>query len=195
MPRSSNLNRAEILARAMHYFWEHGFGSAPIDALVVDIGTTRFSLYQQFGSKLGLYIAALDHYSDTVVTQAAMLLSGSDSGLARIHNYFEFLIKSAQRSNSLTHGCLMANTMVEFGSSDAQISAKVDRHFERITRGMQQALRDAKQEGQINIENINLKQQAIHLAIFAQGLWLRARAGESASRLRQASKTAISMLN
>jgi AcrR family transcriptional regulator len=135
MPRSSNLNRAEILAKAMHYFWEHGFSSAPIDALVLEIGTTRFSLYQQFGSKLGLYTATLDHYSDTAVTQASMMLSCSGAGLERIHNYFEFLIKNAKQSNSLTHGCLMANTMVEFGSSGAQISAKVGRHFERMIAG------------------------------------------------------------
>lgn len=195
MPRSSNLNRAEILAKAMHYFWEHGFSSAPIDALVLEIGTTRFSLYQQFGSKLGLFTAALDHYSDTVVGQAVAALSGNDTGLTRIQNYFEFLIKSAQRNNSLAHGCLMANTMAEFGSSDTQISEKVDRHFERITNGMQHALRDAKQAHEINIDDTRLKQQATHLATFAQGLWLRARAGASASSLRQACKTAISMLN
>jgi TetR/AcrR family transcriptional regulator, transcriptional repressor for nem operon len=179
----------------MHYFWQHGFGSAPIDALVQEIGTTRFSLYQQFGSKLGLYTAALDFYNDTVVNQAMTVLSGSDAGLARIQNYFEFLIKNAQRSNSLTHGCLMANTMVEFGSSDAQISEKVNRHFHRITSGMQQALRGAKQIGEISIDDTKLKQQAIHLTTFAQGLWLRARAGASARSLRQSSKTAISMLN
>jgi TetR/AcrR family transcriptional regulator, transcriptional repressor for nem operon len=194
MPRTPNLNQEDMLERAMCHFWSNGYGSASVDVLLRDIGATRFSLYQQFGSKLGLYVSALDRYRDTVVTEALATMQRDKNGLVAIRRYFNFLIKTADRTKTLAHGCLMANTMAEFGRNDANIARQVDRHIQRITDAMEQALQSARRLGEISASNRSLKGYAIHLAIFAQGLWLRARAGASAAELERASETAINML-
>ncbi len=180
----------------MRHFWANGYGSASVDVLLRDIGATRFSLYQQFGSKLGLFRSALDRYRDTVVTEAlaAMQAGKDEDGLTAIRCYFNFLIKTADRTKTLAHGCLMANTMAEFGRNNADIARQVDEHIRRITDVMQRALQSAKQQGESSVSDKCIKDQAIHLAIFAQGLWLRARAGASAAELKRASETAINIL-
>jgi TetR/AcrR family transcriptional regulator, transcriptional repressor for nem operon len=191
MPRSANLIRAEIEDKAMHFFWEYGFDGASIDALVRAVGTTRFSLYQLFDSKEGLYAAALDRYRDTIVTQALAVMNESDSGIDGIANYFEFLIGSAQLNNCLSRGCLMTNTMVEFGNIDIEVSAKVNHHFDRVTSAMSNALAQVRKE---DTSSLTIEHQAAYLATFAQGLWIRARAGADADALRAACVAALATL-
>jgi TetR/AcrR family transcriptional regulator, transcriptional repressor for nem operon len=189
MPRSANLDRAEIAVKAMHFFWEHGFDGASIEALVRSVGTTRFSLYQLFEGKEGLYAAALDQYRDTIVTQALAVMTAPDAGIDGIANYFEFLIQQAQQRNCLSRGCLMTNTMVTMADRNGTIAAKVDDHFERITAGMRQAL-SAGSSGNAAV----IDAQALYLATLAQGLWIRARAGADAATLRAAYQAAIAPL-
>jgi TetR/AcrR family transcriptional regulator, transcriptional repressor for nem operon len=188
MPRNANLGREQIIDKAMHFFWEKGFNSASIDALLKDLGTTRFSLYQHFGGKQGLYEVVLDHYSETIVTQAINRLSAKDAPYFVIKGYFEFLIDSAEKNSALARGCLMANTMVEFSQNEQEIKKRFDRHFERITKAIEKAL---KCSPAMKTED-KRKQQAISLATFAQGLWIRARAGASANSLRLAVDAALS---
>jgi TetR/AcrR family transcriptional regulator, transcriptional repressor for nem operon len=189
MPRSAKLDRAEIIVKAMHFFWEHGFDGASIDALIRAVGTTRFTLYQLFDGKEGLYAAALDQYRDTIVTQALAVMTAPDAGIDGIANYFEFLIQQAQQQNCLSRGCLMTNTMVTLPDRDGAIVAKINDHFERITAGMRQALSSTLSGNAAMIDS-----QALCLATFAQGLWIRARAGADAVTLRAAYRAAIAPL-
>jgi TetR/AcrR family transcriptional regulator, transcriptional repressor for nem operon len=191
MPRSANLLRTEITEKAMHFFWEHGFDGASIDALVKSVGTTRFSLYQLFSDKEGLYTAVLNHYSETIVTAALAVMNTPDVGIDGIRNYFEFLISQAQSNNCLAHGCLMTNTMVTLGNRDVAVSEQVEHHFERVTAGIRQAL---TQVPPTNAAQLLIDDQALYLATFAQGLWLRARAGADAASLRAAYAAAIALL-
>jgi TetR/AcrR family transcriptional regulator, transcriptional repressor for nem operon len=131
----------------------------------------------------------LDQYRDTIVTQALAVMTAPDAGIDGIANYFEFLIQQAQQRNCLSRGCLMTNTMVTMADRDRAIAAKVDDHFERITAGMRQAL-SAGSSGNAAV----IDAQALYLATFAQGLWIRARAGANAATLRAAYQAAIAPL-
>jgi TetR/AcrR family transcriptional regulator, transcriptional repressor for nem operon len=191
MPRTAKLHSSEILEKAMHFFWENGFGAASIDALVKDIGTTRFSLYQQFGGKEGLYAAVLDHYSDHVVTQAVGYLNDANAGLPGIDRYFDHLISTAHKNDCLARGCLMANTAVEFGNSQSVSLSLANEHHARIAAAMRNAL-ESMTNGKLHKRSI--QQQAEFLATFAQGLWLRARAGDDMKTLRKTYKVAIQFI-
>jgi TetR/AcrR family transcriptional repressor of nem operon len=160
-----------LLDRAMHFFWEHGFGQASIDELVREVGTSRHTLYQQFGGKLGLYSAVLDRYSETVVSGALSAMQRGSTPTERIGNYFEHLVRAAQRQGTLGRGCLMANTMAELGSTEHSISPRLLQHVERITQAVAAAIEEA------GVKEAPARAQAELLTTFAQGLWLRARAG------------------
>jgi TetR/AcrR family transcriptional regulator, transcriptional repressor for nem operon len=189
MPRPAKLDRAETTLKAMHFFWEHGFDGASIDALVQSIGTTRFSLYQLFDGKEGLYAAALDQYRDTIVTQALAVMTTPNAGIEGIAQYFEWLITQAHQQNCLSRGCLMTNTMIEFSDREHAIVTKVEDHFERVTTAMHQALSVTSLAAESTIAN-----QALYLATFAQGLWVRARAGADVATLRAAYRSALTPL-
>jgi TetR/AcrR family transcriptional regulator, transcriptional repressor for nem operon len=191
MSRTAKLDSAAIIESAMHFFWENGFNGSSVDALVKEVGTTRFSLYQLFGDKDGLYAAALDHYSDNIVAQALMQMREPHCGFSAVKNYFDFLISTAQRKGCIGRGCLMANTMVEFGSDSSEIASLANRHFERIVSAIEDTLQRSEKSSS---SKKTIHKRALFLATFAQGLWLRARAGDDAKTLRHAYETVFECL-
>ena len=191
MSRKSNVGREQILDKAMHEFWSRGFRAASIDALVREIGTTRFSLYQEFGGKDGLFEAALDHYAASVVTDALRPMTDAATGIAAMEQYFETLIADADR---LANGCLMTNTMAELGHSHQGARKRTQAHFERVARAFEQALERAARRGELRDDIQDLAALSVQLATFAQGIWVCARSRVDARTLSDSARTMLRSL-
>ena len=65
MGRKRRFDDDEVLARAREVFLEHGYEGTSIDALVKATGLLRGSLYGAFGSKRGMFVAALHDATDS----------------------------------------------------------------------------------------------------------------------------------
>ena len=65
MGRKRSFDDDEVLARASEVFLEHGYEGTSIDALVKATGLLRGSLYGAFGSKRGMFVAALHDATDS----------------------------------------------------------------------------------------------------------------------------------
>ena len=161
----------------MHAFWESGYGLS-VDTLVAKLGTTRFALYSQFGSKQGLFERALERYARAVVAPNLGGLAPG-SGRAGLEAYFERALSEAEARGWRTRGCLMANTMVELGVSEPRIASQTRAHFQRLRRAFARALDGAR-------PGADARRRAAALAAFAQGLFVSARAGVSLAALRDA---------
>ncbi len=64
MPRVKEFDPDQALDRAMELFWRKGYEATSVQDLVEHMGINRFSLYDTFGSKHELFMAALDRYSE-----------------------------------------------------------------------------------------------------------------------------------
>ncbi|MEZ4403689.1 MAG: TetR/AcrR family transcriptional regulator [Kofleriaceae bacterium] len=62
MARPREFDRDAVLDRAMELFWARGFDATSMSDLVDHVGIGRQSLYDTFGDKHALYLAALDRY-------------------------------------------------------------------------------------------------------------------------------------
>lgn len=60
--RPQKLDRTKAIHCAMHLFWENGYDAVGISDLVHAIGVTPPSLYSAFGSKHGIFEAAVNQY-------------------------------------------------------------------------------------------------------------------------------------
>ncbi|MEH3077687.1 MAG: helix-turn-helix domain containing protein [Quadrisphaera sp.] len=67
MGRPAGFEEASAVRAARRVFWEHGYEQASVPDLERATGLGRSSLYHAFGSKRGLYDAALASYLDEVV--------------------------------------------------------------------------------------------------------------------------------
>ncbi|CAN5120543.1 TetR/AcrR family transcriptional regulator [soil metagenome] len=63
--RPRSFDRDAVLDLAMRVFWAKGFAGASMSDLTAAMGIASPSLYAAFGSKEGLYRAAIDHYVAT----------------------------------------------------------------------------------------------------------------------------------
>lgn len=185
MARKPNVGRDEILDRAMLEFWSRGYRAASMDTLVRSIGTTRASLYAEFGGKEGLFEAALDHYSDKAVTAALGPMADPGAGLAGIEQYFRALVTDAP-PEQLARGCLMTSTMTELGDTDPRIAERTHAHFDRVAATFEAALTCARAQGELHPSVTDVPARALSLAAFTQGLWACARSGVPTTALATA---------
>lgn len=110
MGRRRSFDDDEVLADAREVFLEHGYEGTSIDALVKATGLLRGSLYGAFGSKRGMFVAALRDatYSESydsgvlnLVLVALMELSDHDLEVRRLVR--DYLVKLSNSGSDDTN--------------------------------------------------------------------------------------------
>ncbi len=170
MARPRNFDEHQALQAAMSLFWERGYDATSIDALVSVTGASRASLYQVWGDKQGLYVAALHHYGSTVRETALAALAQGEP-LAAIRSYF---LRATELVAS-GFGCMVVQATMEPGCDAAAISAVTRAQLDRVQAALGDALRRA--------EIADPDAHAAHLAVALQGLLVQARARPARSTL------------
>ena len=151
MPRSKAYDQEDALDAAMRAFWQQGYASTSVADLTAAMGIIKFSLYSGFGDKRAVFLAALDHYSKTVVTELLSILDSEESAFVAIRNYFETLIVGATNADEC-RGCLMTNSTAELAADDKEVRQIVRRHFLRIKSAFTKALNRAVEDGEFSLE-------------------------------------------
>src|SRR5919197_3379269 len=87
--RPRGFDEAQVLDAAMHLFWRVGYTEASVPDISAVTGLSTSSLYNVYGSKLGLFEAALGRYLEEVIDgyMVGPLARGS-AGLAGVGGVF-----------------------------------------------------------------------------------------------------------
>lgn len=111
MARTQSFDRDTVVRAARTLFWSVGFESASIPELEGATGLSRSSIYNAFGSKRGLFDAAVGSYLDEVVRPRLRPLSGENVEPGAIIAYLRGLHDAFGNLSSMpaTHGCLLVN--------------------------------------------------------------------------------------
>lgn len=141
--------RIELLDRAVELFRKQGFNGTSTAELVDALGVNRKSMYAEFGSKQGLFEAALERYDRHHLSRVLGPLEASSAGLDAIRRAFEGYA-SAIDTRFAGLGCLMCNTAVERGALDPEIGRFVDAYLKRLTEAFRAALVQARTDGDID---------------------------------------------
>lgn len=103
----------DVAARAAReVFWRRGFEQASVPELETATGLSRSSLYNTFGSKRGLFDAAVKSYLSEVVSPRLDPMLGEAVDPEAIVTYLNGLKDGLLdlRSVASQHGCLLMNT-------------------------------------------------------------------------------------
>ncbi len=149
MGRTKQYERTELLDRAVELFRRQGFNGTSTAELVAELGVNRKSMYAEFGSKQGLFEAALERYSRKHLSAVLAPIEAADAGPDAIRTAFTGYA-SASEGWFFGRGCLMCNTAVERGALDPASGRYVAAYLDRITRAFRNALENGQRSGEIS---------------------------------------------
>lgn len=147
MGRTREFDSEDTLDRAGALFWRHGYDVVSIQQLEAATGLGRGSLYNAFGDKEGLFLAALDRYATTYGSRALASLSDQDVGEG-IRRMLDAIIARMDNPEN-PRGCLLTNTSLAHGSHSPRIDADVLGRMESIEDLLHTAIARARDAGQI----------------------------------------------
>jgi TetR/AcrR family transcriptional repressor of nem operon len=136
--RPRGFDEQEVLSTAMQLFYQHGYYGTSSRLLQRETGLTAPSLYNSFGSKRDLFLAALRQYIEATLNYLFVGLSEGARGIDDVESMLDQLwivIETQERPL----GCLVLNTKGEFGTSEPDVLAICD----DFTRQQEAAIRDA----------------------------------------------------
>jgi AcrR family transcriptional regulator len=124
---------ARIAALAAEQFHEHGITATGVDALSRAAGISKRTLYQRFGSKDGLIVAAYEALDAPIFELfTAGVEAQTDDPRAQLEAFFEQLEPLVRLPNF--RGCPFANASSELADRDHPAHQVVRRHKERIRK-------------------------------------------------------------
>jgi TetR/AcrR family transcriptional repressor of nem operon len=192
MARTREFDPAQALDKAMKVFWRKGYYAASIEELVEATGVSRYGLYGEYGNKRGLFLAALDHYRDSVAESMASVIHAPGVSLDAIRQFFAFIEQIAEQPSSEL-GCLMCNTASEVAPHDAGAAQKVNSFREQLTAGFRGALTNALTKGELS-SGYDVNREADFLAGVTQALSMLMRSRAEPSAIRNLISVALSTL-
>lgn len=151
MGRPQTFETATVVRAARAVFWRDGFEEASLPELEHATGLSRSSIYHAFGSKRGLFDAAVESYLDEVIRPRLRPLKVTHVSPAAIVDYLVGLRAALAQAGSLpaTSGCLLINAAVApVGRDDAVrqvIAAYRSELGESLGRGVAAHLPDRAQ--------------------------------------------------
>ena len=182
-----------MLEKAMETFWRYGYQGTSIQNLLENMGINRGSLYDTFGNKRSLFLAAIAHYDETVVKDAIARLEAPNASKQAIIDHFYRLIDLAVADRE-HRGCLLTNTAVELCAHDPETATLIGRDLQRIENAFYKALVRAKEKGELP-EKPNLRALARFLTCSLQGLRVTAKVNPDRGVLREIAQVVLSVLD
>jgi TetR/AcrR family transcriptional repressor of nem operon len=173
MPRKKEFDEYEVLHRAMEIFWHKGYEATSVQDLVDQMGINRGSLYGTFSDKRALFLAAIQHYDQTVVSAVVAVLHKPGSARRSIEEYIRGEARRIAEDRQ-RQGCFLTNSAVEVGPHDLEAEQKLRASLKRIESAFYDALVNAKQQGEIRTRR-DLRAMARFLTSGLQGLRVMAR--------------------
>jgi TetR/AcrR family transcriptional repressor of nem operon len=173
MARSRSYNEGEVLSAAMHAFRREGYSRISIPQLEAETGLSSGSIYNSFGDKRGIFLAAFEHYLRAVLERRIAKFAKPGSGLAGVRRLFLTLLREPDGE---TFGCLITNSAIEFRADHEVAESAVLKGFGILERLFADRLATAVSSGQLP-KRFDPKAGAIRLLALYQGVLVLVRGG------------------
>ncbi|MBJ7338211.1 TetR/AcrR family transcriptional regulator [Mycolicibacterium sp.] len=137
-----------VVEKAMNLFWERGYEATSMQDLTEALGVGRGSLYAAFGSKDGLYRAALAHYLGLMASAMLHTLEGGGDVRTTVRNALLGRLTSAAEDPA-RRGCMLVNAVCERLPGDEHTHQTVFEVTSANRDALERALAEAVVRGEI----------------------------------------------
>ncbi|QND51078.1 TetR/AcrR family transcriptional regulator [Phyllobacterium sp. 628] len=187
--RPRAFDRDAALERAMLVFWQKGYDTASMADLTEAMQINSPSLYAAFGSKAGLFKAAVELYSNQVgqrIKSALPTAATAREGIA------EFLMQTAitHTDPNQPHGCMVVlGALHGDGGADTPCGLLRERRLDNVAM-LRERLERGVREGEIS-QSVDLQLVAEFYVTVQHGMSITARDGSTLDQLAKTAKAAM----
>lgn len=174
--RPREFDREKVLAIAVKRFWLLGFDATSMRDLAEAMSISQPSIYSSFTDKSALYLEAIDTFEQDVALLDMSLITEASDLSDGVYRFLNQLLKRVTKSGS-PKGCMI------LGGAVADLSGQ--RHLVLYLRARRRAFEAALSVAlQTWLPLAEARTTAAIVTIFARGLSVQARDGETAALLR-----------
>jgi TetR/AcrR family transcriptional repressor of nem operon len=189
--RPKEFDRDEALKKAMELFWTRGYEATGLRDLLDHMGIGRQSLYDTFGDKHSLFVAAVKHYNQCITEGIIDQLRAAGSPLQNVRETLAAIADTV--TDGKCRGCLLTNTLVEVAPHDSEVAAAAKSVLTRIENGFRCTLQQAVKEGELP-KDANVRALARYFTSTLQGLVVMGKASVSRAAVKDIVNVALSVL-
>lgn len=192
MARPRTFDATQVVDAAVDDFWSSTYSATSTDDLCRSTGLSRSSLYNAFGSKRDLYLAAIHRYSELKAEQRAALLELEESGRELLERVVTATLDE-QWADAERRACFGITACVDEGAEDTEIATSLETNARAYDEMLAEVIRRGQADGSLRGDR-----PADHLATalhaFVDGLQVRSRIRPSRDDQRRDVATALSLL-
>lgn len=181
MPRFRTFDEEALLDAAIELFWVHGYGAVSLADLSTQTKVTNGSLYQAYGSKWSLFLAAYQRYCAGRVAVVAAVFDKNQDGVEQTVNRYLNAIIDDCLSHPDRRGCLMLNTISEFGT-DSDVATISGDAIDAMEKAVASGLGHVAPRG---TPQADINDSAAHIVALSQAFIQLFRVGRDPADLRR----------
>jgi len=193
MARPREFDPEKAIDKAVQVFWQRGYRGTSIQDLVDAMGIQRGSLYAAYGSKAGVFAAAMDRYM-SAVSARRLLENSADRPIREVlADIFAEIVEVAVRDRR-RRGCMITNTAVELSPHEKQVAAKIAGNLNEFEGLLAGRLADAQRKGEVRRDR-SPRAMARFLVACLQGLRVMAKVRPERGALQDIADGALASLD
>jgi TetR/AcrR family transcriptional repressor of nem operon len=193
MARMREFDTDKAVGQAMELFWERGYEGTSLQDLTEGLAIGRGSLYAAFGSKDGLYQAALERYRQECVGPMLKALSVDADVRGALRGLLTVLVTDAV-ADERRRGCMVVNAVTERVPHDPATSRTVREVLQGNADALTEALTAARERGELAADLDPLAVGSF-LATLISGLRVASKANPDEMALMRSVEVALSVLD
>jgi TetR/AcrR family transcriptional regulator, transcriptional repressor for nem operon len=190
--RPRQFDQEAVLDAIVGHFWAHGYKGTSVRHLEEVSGLGTASLYNSFGDKLTVFLAALERYSEHRTRGWILEIERITSPAARIRAFVDGIIESALQDPDRM-GCLVINTAIELGPHDPEVAAIVAGHLAEVEAFFRRNLEAALAAGEVQ-PSLSAQDAARSFSALMFGLRVLARTRPDRAMMEGAARPLLALL-
>lgn len=180
MARTREFDDEVLRSASRELFWSNGFANTSISDISAVTKVGNGSIYAAYGSKFDLFFTVLESYCRTRIDTVASAMAVGHTAEESIREFFDVIV--ADCSNQLgRRGCLMLNSIAEFGGRDDRVIALCRTTTDAMERRVAERIEAAIEANEI--ESLDVELLAAQIILVSQGLIQMSRLGTPREKL------------
>lgn len=193
MGRLKEFDQDKAIDGAVACFWARGYGAASVRDLARHMGIGGASLYNAYGGKRALFVAALERYANRSSRERIARLEAEGQPRQAIEAFLAEIIDRSLKDRE-RKGCLLVNSALDVAPHDAEIGKVVAGYLEEIRAFFQRNIEAGRRVGQVP-NNVDAVGVAAHLLGVLLGVRVLARTKPDRALLESVARPALRLLH